>query len=339
MKYDIAVYVLRAQPLHLGHIEVINSALKIADKVILILGSAHAPQSLRNPFSFQIRKELIEGCFDITTRDRLNIVGVDDSAYNFESWLLDVKKKVNTLKSDKVVLVGSYKDDTSYYLSYFPEWESIARPIKDGSIDATTIRNAFYEGTPQKVRHMLHKNVYDHMLAYFRREDADFGILFEEYDFVKKYKKAWSNTPFPSVFVTTDAIVFCMGYVLLVERKFNPGKGKYALPGGFIKQEENLLDSCIRELHEETRLGCDVRQLKGSVKEVKVFDHPRRDPRGRIITHGHFFRIDINKLPVIRGGDDASKAFWFPLQNLQENEGNFYSDHCQIIKYFIARGN
>lgn len=339
MKYNRAIFIGRFQPLHNGHIEVINSALKIADKITIVIGSAHAPQSLRNPFSFQIRKAFIEDCYP-NCIDRINIVGIDDSAYNFESWLLDVKKKVNTLKSDNVILVGNYKDDTSYYLSYFPEWESIARPIKNGSIDATTVRNAFYDqGTPSKVRSLVPESVYEFMLKNLKRNDEMYGKLFEEYDFVKKYKKAWENTPFPSVFVTTDAIVFCMGYVLLVERKFNPGKGKFALPGGFIKQEENLLDSCIRELNEETKIGCDIRQLKGSIKEIKVFDHPRRDPRGRIITHGHFFRIDIRKLPVINAGDDASKAFWFPLQDLQKYEENFYSDHAQIVKYFINRGN
>jgi bifunctional NMN adenylyltransferase/nudix hydrolase len=80
---------------------------------------------------------------------------------------------------------------------------------------------------------------------------------------IEKYKESWKAAPFPPTFVTVDAVVVQSGHVLLVKRKAMPGAGLWALPGGFLNQEETLLDGAIRELKEETKIKVPVPVLKG----------------------------------------------------------------------------
>ncbi len=142
---------------------------------------------------------------------------------------------------------------------------------------------------------------------------------------------AWSNAPYPPIFVTVDAIVIQSGHVLLVERKAYPGKGLQALPGGFIRGDESLPAACIRELREETQLKVPGPVLKGSIRARRVFDAPFRSQRGRTITHGFLIELaPAPQLPKVKGGDDARHAFWLPLAELAPEM--LFEDHYHIIQ-------
>ena len=106
--------------------------------------------------------------------------------------------------------------------------------------------------------------------------------------------------------VTTDAVVF--GFdgeqlnVLLIERGNEPYLGSWALPGGFIKEDDKSAeDSVYRELHEETNVEGIY------LEEFKTFSEAGRDPRERVITIA-FFALVVKDKYVIKGGDDARKA-------------------------------
>lgn len=109
--------------------------------------------------------------------------------------------------------------------------------------------------------------------------------------------------------------------VLLVERKNNPYKNMWALPGGFIEEEETVETGAKREVEEETGLK-DVK-----LELVGVFSDPDRDPRGRIITLAFLARIQKSSAKPT-AGDDAGKVQWFSLDNLPE----LAFDHDKIIK-------
>ena len=115
--------------------------------------------------------------------------------------------------------------------------------------------------------------------------------------------------PHPSV--TTDCVVF--GFdgtklsVLLIERGNDPFKGCWAFPGGFLNMEETALECAKRELYEETGLQ-DV-----CLRQFHAFTDPKRDPRERVISIAYYGVVDICE---VRGGDDAAKAQWFPLDEL-----------------------
>lgn len=122
--------------------------------------------------------------------------------------------------------------------------------------------------------------------------------------------------PYPRPAVTCDSVVFTMGAddlsVLLIRRKDEPFAGAWALPGGFVNQNESLERAARRELAEETGItGLKLRQLG-------AFGDPGRDPRGHTITVA--FVAFAVATPTPAAGDDAADAEWLPLRTLMLSE-------------------
>ena len=118
---------------------------------------------------------------------------------------------------------------------------------------------------------------------------------------------------YPHPAVTTDCVVFGMDgaklKTLLIERGNEPYKGCWAFPGGFLNMDENATQGALRELAEETGLKLE------HIKEFGTFSDVNRDPRERVISIAFYALININKVDV-EGGDDASKAQWFALDEV-----------------------
>lgn len=335
-QFDFAVLIGRYQPFHAGHAALFAHARKIANHVLIILGSYRASRSVRNPWNAAEREELIRAALADVPADAYSIVPVHDSAYNFTDWLIRIQREVRRRAGQgSVAIVGHYKDDTSYYLNYFPRWHLETLGEQAGGISSTALRDAYFRGRGEEVR----PHVSQAAFAWLERWKADtlYRTLSDEYEFIRKYRERWAAAPYPPTFVTADAVVFALGHVLLVRRKMNPGQGRYAIPGGFVTVDETIEHACLRELHEETNLDVGQAQLKGSIKMSQVFDHPLRDPRGRMITHAFMFDLSVKTLPAVKAGDDAAEVMWFPLHELEDAEESFFSDHAQIIKFFVNR--
>lgn len=123
--------------------------------------------------------------------------------------------------------------------------------------------------------------------------------------------------------VAADALLIEGNKVLLIRRGNEPFKGKWAIPGGFLEENETLEECCVREAKEETNLEVRVVKLLG------IFSKPSRDPRKTV---GAVF-ICERVSGEIRGGDDAAEAKWFPLDKLPE----MAFDHREILR--LARGS
>ncbi|WP_029036848.1 NUDIX domain-containing protein [Salinimicrobium xinjiangense] len=127
-----------------------------------------------------------------------------------------------------------------------------------------------------------------------------------------------------NIAVTTDSVIFSTQNgetkVLLVKRKQDPFKGKWALPGGFLEDEEPLEDGAKRELEEET--GLKVTTLK----QLKAYGTPGRDPRGRTISI--VFYGETGSEEEVKGNDDAEEANWFLLNDLPQ----LAFDHSEILE-------
>ena len=126
--------------------------------------------------------------------------------------------------------------------------------------------------------------------------------------------------------VAVDAIVF--GYanntlnVLLIKQKFGLLKGKWALVGGFVKDDETLQKAVNRELQEEA--GIKVNYLE----QLYTFgDNIKRDPRFRVISIAYFALVNSTKL-ILKADTDAEDAAWFPVNDLPE----LAFDHKLILK-------
>jgi bifunctional NMN adenylyltransferase/nudix hydrolase len=359
MKYDALVFIGRFQPFHNGHKAIIDAALKQAKEVIVVVGSSFASRNIRNPFTFQERKAMIESVYkdevllhnptsydDVYTKPRVKVVPVSDYPYDDNKWVRAVQNVVHGALSwsadpIRIGLIGHEKDGSSYYLKIFKPlgWGNVSVPNVDG-INATDIRKVLFDDGYDRLSVPGEAHKLDPLTRAFLRKfqtSNEFQTLHQEYQMVKKYKEAWKAAPFPPTFMTVDAVVVQSGHILLVKRGDMPGKGLWALPGGFLNQGETMLDGAIRELKEETKIKVPVPVLKGSIKESKTFDAPNRSQRGRTITQA--FYIDLGfaeELPKVKGSDDAEKAFWVPFHEVKQEL--MFEDHFHIIDHFVNIG-
>jgi len=132
--------------------------------------------------------------------------------------------------------------------------------------------------------------------------------------------------------IAVDAIVF--GYnkedgvrLLLIKRKYNPFKGEWAIPGGFVLDNESLEDAVERELQEET--GVKINYLE----QLYTFGKPDRDPRRRIISVAYFGLVKSSQFEKLNAATDAEEAQWFNINELPK----LAFDHQEILKMAIER--
>lgn len=347
-QYRYAIVIGRFQPVHFGHLRLLQEALRLAERVIVVIGSCHQPRSFKNPFTIDERERMVRACLRSGEQVRVSVVGVSDAPYNDQLWLTSIKAHVEQLitadgvkpAETKIALLGHLKDASSYYLKLFPEWEYVSCPLVE-SLNATKIRDTYFDKA--RIQELAPADLPDGTGAFLESfvKTEDYQHLVEERSFLVDYqqKYRYAESDFPPIFTTVDAVVVEVGYILLVQRKFFPGKGTWALPGGFVGQHERLIDACIRELREETRLKVPAPVLVGSMKNSHVFDAPDRSQRGRTITHAFYFELAHNQwtgLSEVRGSDDAAEARWFPISTFLGMQDQIYEDHYFIANHFLG---
>ena len=341
MRLDSLVLIGQFAPLHNGHIALLRRALERADRVIVLIGSAGRARNSRHPWTAAEREQMIREALPAEAA-RILVRPLRDHLYNENAWIAAVQSAVRDAlgadgsASQHIGLIGGPENAGVDYLRAFPQWPREEAPLVDGP-RAGELRDSFLEDSPvgmAKVRTHVPPAVADLLTGF--RETPAYRSLVEERRFVERYRQGWESSPYPPTFVTVDGVVIHSGHVLLVERGAQPGKGQWALPGGFVRGDERLLDAVIRELREETRLKLPAPVLRGSLRAQEAFDHPERSLRGRTITHAFHFEFQAGELPPVKGGDDAAKARWFPLSELRAMESQIYEDHFYIIERFIG---
>ena len=117
--------------------------------------------------------------------------------------------------------------------------------------------------------------------------------------------------------LATDCVIYDrVGRVLLVRRKYEPFKGAYALPGGFVEIGETVETACRREVREET--GIDI----GELRLVGVYSDPKRDPRGHMVSVVYLVRLPGEVTPQA-----GAAAEW--VEDWRKHALAF--DHAQIL--------
>jgi len=352
---DYVVYIGRFQPFHNGHKSVLEQAFRIAKKgVVVLIGSAYTARNPKNPFSYGERCTLINSVhFELLNSNQKDTCGKSlaiqpmvDTKYNNAQWIANVNERVRTAlassnrewsdSSPTISLIGLNKDATTEYLNWFPQWGQIDADEygRGQNYDATSIRELLFKNhSLDYLRGVLPPSVLDSVAEF--QKTSWWKDLVDYYNFVVNYKKSWEVAPHPPTFVTVDSVVLQDGHVLLIERKSNPGNGMLALPGGFIGQNERLFEAAIRKLREETRLKVAEKVLRGSLRGEHVFDDPDRSLRGRTITHAFGFVLaSAGQLPLVKGSDDAKRAFWCAIPDIDSSL--MYEDHNDIIQYFVG---
>jgi len=129
--------------------------------------------------------------------------------------------------------------------------------------------------------------------------------------------------------VTVDIVIFTIRSgtltVLLVKRAIPPFAGQFAIPGGFVREDEDMEEAALRELQEETGVT-DV-----YLEQLYSFGNAGRDPRGRVITVAYFALISPDR--PLKAGTDAAEARWWEMDKLP----TLAFDHAKILEYALER--
>jgi 8-oxo-dGTP diphosphatase len=141
-----------------------------------------------------------------------------------------------------------------------------------------------------------------------------------------------ARRPHAPVRITVDLVILTVRddrlHVLLVERANEPYRGRPALPGGFLRDDETLDDAARRELAEETALDGDRLHLE----QLRAYSAPDRDPRGRVVTVSYL--AIAPSLPVPVAGSDARAARWVPVDAVTSG---LAFDHDEILADALER--
>jgi 8-oxo-dGTP diphosphatase len=130
--------------------------------------------------------------------------------------------------------------------------------------------------------------------------------------------------------LTVDCVVFGVDAeglkVLLIRRALQPFKGRWALPGGFVRIDESVDDAARRELKEETGLN------RVFLEQLYTFGDPERDPRERVVTVAYYALVELRD-HAVQPASDADRAAWFDIRDLPR----LAFDHERIIETALVR--
>ena len=127
------------------------------------------------------------------------------------------------------------------------------------------------------------------------------------------------------IFVTVDVLVInkITDEILLIKRLNEPFKDCWALPGGFVDENEDLEQAARRELYEETNIETE------EMIQIGAFGTPNRDPRGHMISVA--YQTDLIDNQIVKAKDDAKETKWFSLNDLPD----LAFDHLEIINSIL----
>ncbi len=267
-----ALWIGRFQPFHLGHLSAVKQIRKDGvEKLIIGVGSAQEKHTLKNPFTYEERKELISRTLNENITLEYNIIPIPDFN-NDEQWKKYILQKLSKKKQTKGW--SDYEIETDYgfdaVYSGNPWVKSIFENMNVKDIDETKVPIS-----GSNIRTMIADN--ENLESLMSKSAIEY---LNEIDAIKRLRDL---TPKPrNPYLATDAIIEINNSIVLVKRKNEPKK--YALPGGFVEYGESAENAAIREAKEETNIDFKITNLLG------FYSNPKRDPRNHIASAVYYGR-------------------------------------------------
>ena len=332
----------RFQPLHKGHVDMINKVIDVCDKddkVLILVGSSNKTRSLKNPMTYEEREGMIRKEFG----NEVEILPLRDYDYNDHKWEVKLHELLDFFSvGGEPVLVGSSKEgDDILRQDWARGLETLTVDSYGGDLSASRIRKMVIDsGSPEKAIKHLTKSV----RLFLLQNPTAINFLISEGKVVRDYKESWSPAPFAPTFMATDAIVRDNnGKFLLIERGGEVGTGDLALAGGFLEQELTHEDNMKKELKEETTLDLD--KVPHTIVTSWLCDAPERAIRGRMTTYAFLVQLDgvFCETPMqdvylktedgecfpVEPDDDASGISIMTLEELET--AKLFNDHAGLI--------
>lgn len=343
--HDYIVFILRGQPFTVAHKAIEDYALTKGKKTITIFGSDNRPETQKNPFPADVRMDLLDLVYENSPdHERMIISSTGDFAKN-EDFIASVVGLVNDLiakdggdpKTATIGITGysAEGDPSAFYLEMFDMWDYVPSPefplIEGfGEVRATNVRKIIFGGDLDELVNVVPEPVLWYLKIF--RGTETYKRLLSEVKAVNTFKEKLPSYPINCV--TTDAMLVCGDYILLITRS-KVGKGLKALPGGFLEHNLRIEQNLYKELGEESMIEVPVSELKKAFLGYHVEDDVNRSERCRILTHVGVFNLALigysnENLPKVTGGDDAASADWYLKDELQTDE--FFEDHHFLIQ-------
>ena len=341
--YDYAVVIGRFSPCDNGHVERLSKIGALARRVLVLVSMADKARESRLPWTADEREDLLRAGL-AAVADSFVFGRVGDHPYDPRAFAEEVLAQIDALRGreggGRVCVVSRAIDVRPAARAALPgDWDRITPPPGP---DQAVMLDALYGDAAAfaALGSLVPEAVFDKLWGF--RDTQVFADMAEEHRYVEAYKKSWAVAPYPSVFVATDVLALQADpagrpHILLVRRGGIPGKGQWAMPGGYLDPSEELVDGALRELREETGLTLSDDALKACLRGVAAFSDPDRASRGRVITHNHHFVLPAGPLPVVEGADDAEHAVWVPLEDLPAMHESFFEDHYAMIEYILDK--
>ncbi len=322
--FDCAVLASYFQPAHAGHGAALAQARALAPRVVVLVLGAGQARSLRAPWDAATRRAqataLAAGDAAVT------VASVRDVPYDAARWCAAITQAAAV--SGRVALIT----DAPALGQWPAEWVQVA-PAADLEPVAHALREALLWTPAEPDWAALEARAGTQSAAALRTWTAtpEYAELRAEAAFLRDFRERWAVAPYPPVFVTVDALVTWRDEVLLIRRGRAPGRGQWALPGGFLDQQETLAEGARREAAEETGIVLHAQECGA----VRVFDAPGRSLRGRTVTHVFHHVLDARAdRPPVRGGDDAAQAEWFHRERIEP--ATLFEDHYAILQVMLG---
>jgi len=347
---SIGVIVGRFQPITLDQINrLFVPALRDNDAVVVILGSSDTARDDLDPFYASEREHMIlEALMDAAPEHsdtQIVFRPVRDYWYKKTRFITAIQSAVTTAikevfgeqfntESCQVNLYGIDREDpASDYLNNFPQWNS--KVEVDSRFDDTWVMSGVYTDTLEWPSYLA-PSTYRFIESWLNTEPGK--RISAGHNHINRYRQKYDplekQAGHALQFMTVDNVVLHKGHILLVRRRSHPGKGLWALPGGFLEANETTVQGAKRELREETRLRVKDEWQTG----FQHFDHPTRSRRGRTLTFAYKWEIpawrDVPQLSPDKGFErEVTKVQWFPLSKvINEMSHLLFEDHLDIIE-------
>lgn len=166
--------------------------------------------------------------------------------------------------------------------------------------------------------------------ASYKEEKLYYETVAPEAEFVEWYKR--QDLPkYETPSLTIDNVMLAYNkethslQVLLIQRKANPFRNSWALPGGFVDKGEDTDGACIRETKEEVGLTITSEDFE----QLHFFSNPKRDPRSWVVSCSHI--TYLHSKPEVVAGDDAKVAVWFNFFVNRFGKLSLYHEHLNIV--------
>lgn len=349
-KYDLSIVILRGQIVHNAHIECFKEAFKRSDRVLILVGSSNSPRTIENPFTFAERKVLFDDILNniCGENEHYFIHPINDYILDDQKWVKQIPSAVahysnlDNVTISSVAVIGGAKNE--FYISLLPkEYEIIVPELfvhivgykkEVIKLNATDMRKQYfcnyYEEADKMIEPLVPVETFKFLQEF--RKNKWYGYIAACWGRINDLNKAYGTGPF----FTCDNVIMQKDKILLIKRKNHPGKGLWAIVGGYFDNTDfSLVHGSYRELIEETNISISFEDYQKNIVETRIFDNPKRSLVARLITSASFVILPYDIEYTIKAADDALEVKWFYIDEIMDMANIMYDDHYEIIRSFL----